>query len=207
MKPKNFIAIVTVTTVILSLSGCGKRETSQSPQNSDNTAASTEFIEESSSEKASEADSSNETEQSPDATVSSDENAEGTEGAVAPETTELPAEPTTSAAETTTAPETVAAPSDSEPAQTSDDGIRPEFKEALDSYEAFIDEYCDFMKKYNDDPTNFALLGEYADFMARYAEMTEKMNKLGEEDMNDAEAGYYLEVSARVSSKILEAAY
>lgn len=36
------------------------------------------------------------------------------------------------------------------------------------------------------------ILGEYADFMARYAEMTEKMNKLGEEDMNEAEALYYL---------------
>ncbi len=29
-------------------------------------------------------------------------------------------------------------------------GMRPKFKEAMDSYEAFYDEYCTFMKKYND---------------------------------------------------------
>ena len=33
------------------------------------------------------------------------------------------------------------------------DGMRPEFKEAMDSYEAFYDEYCDFIKKYNDNPS------------------------------------------------------
>lgn len=38
------------------------------------------------------------------------------------------------------------------------DGLRPEFKEAMDSYEAFYDEYCAFMKKYMKNPTDLKLL-------------------------------------------------
>lgn len=84
------------------------------------------------------------------------------------------------------------------------DGMRPEFKEAMDSYEAFYDEYCDFMKKYSETPSDFTLLLEYADMMTKAVEMDAKFEKWDDEEMNDAEMKYYLEVSTRVMQKLVD---
>ncbi|MBR2577618.1 MAG: hypothetical protein IKE38_01685 [Erysipelotrichaceae bacterium] len=86
------------------------------------------------------------------------------------------------------------------------DTIRPEIKEAIDAYEAFIDEYCDFMKIFAEsDMTDAKLLMEYSEFVSKELEMTEKIEAL-EEDMTDAEEAYYVEVMLRCSAKMLEAA-
>ena len=87
------------------------------------------------------------------------------------------------------------------------DGMRPEFKEAMDSYEVFFDEYCEFMKKYKDNPTDLSLIADYATYMAKYVDTMAKLEKLGEEDLNDAELLYYAEVNNRISQKLLEVAY
>ena len=84
------------------------------------------------------------------------------------------------------------------------DGIRPEFKEAMDSYEAFYDEYCEFMKKYNANPTDATLLDGYMDMLDRSVEMTEKFEEWDQEEMNDEELKYYLDVSNRVSKKMID---
>ncbi len=86
------------------------------------------------------------------------------------------------------------------------DEIRPEFKEVLDSYEAFFDEYCEFMKKYKDSPDDISLLGDYAEYMEQYSETMEKISELENEDMNDAELKYYLEVTNRIQEKMLDVA-
>ena len=52
------------------------------------------------------------------------------------------------------------------------DGISPELKEFLDSYEAFMDEYCEFMLGYNESDT--AQLLKYAALMEKYYEFSEK---------------------------------
>lgn len=85
------------------------------------------------------------------------------------------------------------------------DGIRPEFKEAMDSYEAFYDEYCDFMKKYNANPSDRTLLDGYMDMLDRSVEMTEKFEAWDEGEMNDEELKYYLDVNNRVSQKMIDA--
>lgn len=90
---------------------------------------------------------------------------------------------------------------------SSADGIRPEFKEAMDSYETFFDEYVDFMKKYSDSSDTISLLTDYMSFMSRYVETMESLEKLGESDMSTAEAMYYAEVMTRINAKLLEAAY
>ena len=77
------------------------------------------------------------------------------------------------------------------------DDIRPEVKEALDSYESFMNDYADFMKKYNENPSDSELLSEYADYMSNYADTMDKINNL-ENDLNDAELKYYTEVQTRV---------
>ncbi len=87
-----------------------------------------------------------------------------------------------------------------------DDTIDPDFKAAMDSYEAFMDEYVAFMKKYKENPTDLSLLSDYADYMSKYAEFVEAFEKWENEDLNAAELAYYIEVQARVSKKLLEAA-
>lgn len=83
--------------------------------------------------------------------------------------------------------------------------IRPEIKEAIDSFEVFIDEYCAFMVKYSEsDGKDLSLLTDYASFISKLADMESKMDKL-EEDFTEAESYYYAEVSLRCSQKLLEA--
>ena len=85
------------------------------------------------------------------------------------------------------------------------DEIRPEFREALDGYEAFFDEYCAFMQMYAADPTDPELLVGYGQFMGRYADAMAGMETLDDGEMNDAETRYYIEVTSRISQKLLEA--
>ncbi len=84
------------------------------------------------------------------------------------------------------------------------DGMRPEFKEALDSYEDFFEEYCDFMKKYAENPTDLGLLVDYAEYMSQYAETMSKLEALDDSEMNDAETKYYIEVSGRITQMLME---
>lgn len=86
------------------------------------------------------------------------------------------------------------------------DGMRPEFKEAMDSYEAFYDEYCALMKQYSANSTDLTLLGKYADMLTRLSEMDEKFEAWEDGDLNDAELKYYLEVNSRITAKLLDAA-
>lgn len=86
--------------------------------------------------------------------------------------------------------------------------IRPEFKEMMDSYEAFFDEYIEFMEKYSQsDGTDMTLMMNYLDYMTKYTEYMDKMNALDESEMTDAEALYYAEVILRVNQKLLSVAY
>ena len=83
-------------------------------------------------------------------------------------------------------------------------GLRPDFKAAMDSYEAFMGEYCDFMAAYSENPSDLTLIGKYATYLEKYTKLTEDFDKWNSEDMNAAELAYYTEVQARVSKKLLE---
>lgn len=97
-----------------------------------------------------------------------------------------------------TAPETDNADSANET------GLRPDFKAAMDSYEAFMGEYCDFMAAYSETPSDLALIAKYATYLEKYTKLAEDFDKWNSEDMNAAEVAYYAEVQARVSKKLLE---
>lgn len=86
------------------------------------------------------------------------------------------------------------------------DGMRPEFKEAMDSYEAFYDEYCDFLQEYEKNPTDLKLIMEYAGMVSKLADMEEKFEEWEDEDLNNAEMKYYLEVNNRISQKLIDIA-
>lgn len=81
--------------------------------------------------------------------------------------------------------------------------IRPEIKESIDSYESFMNEYCDFMEKYDESDDVVSMLKDYTSYMAKYADFTKKFDELDDSDLNDAELAYYLEVQNRVNQRLL----
>lgn len=89
---------------------------------------------------------------------------------------------------------------------TTSTGLRPEFKEAMDSYEECMNEYVEFMKKMQNNPNDPTLLLSYAQYMKDYADACKAFEAWGSEDMNAAEQKYYIEVQTRVNKKLLEAA-
>lgn len=86
----------------------------------------------------------------------------------------------------------------------SSSGIRSEFKEAMDSYEKFFNEYCTFMKKYSSSSNQASLMNDYLDFMSQYAEMMDELNDIGNQDLTLEELSYYTEVMSRINKKLLE---
>lgn len=88
---------------------------------------------------------------------------------------------------------------------STNNGLRSDFKKAMDSYEAFIDEYVAFMKKYNkSNGSDISLINDLSKYITKYAEFSEAFEKWEDEDLNDAELKYYLEVEARVLKKLNE---
>ena len=88
----------------------------------------------------------------------------------------------------------------------SENTIRPEVKEAIDAYETFVDEYCEFMKKYSEsDGTDLSILTDYFTFMSKLENYSAKMDAM-EDDLTDAEYRYYIEVLNRCNEKMLKAA-
>lgn len=61
------------------------------------------------------------------------------------------------------------------------------------------------MQMYEADPMDPELLAGYGQFMGRYADAMAGMETLDDGEMNDAEMRYYIEVTSRISQKLLEA--
>lgn len=65
---------------------------------------------------------------------------------------------------------------DSDTSTVGEDGMRKDFKEAMDSYEAFMNEYCDFMEKYSKNPTDASLMADYMSYMSKYDDFIKKFD-------------------------------
>lgn len=85
-------------------------------------------------------------------------------------------------------------------------GIRPEFKEAMDSYEAFFDEYVSFMERYAKSDNPLSMFTEYANYMTKYAETMEALDQIDDESLSTEELAYYVEVQNRITQKLLNVA-
>lgn len=101
--------------------------------------------------------------------------------------------------EATSAPttETTAAPT-----ATAAAGIRPEFKEAMDSYKATVDAYCEFMKSY--DSSNAEMLAKYTKLYAQYMDTMSKLDNIDEQELSDEEDAYYLQTMSEINQKLIE---
>lgn len=86
------------------------------------------------------------------------------------------------------------------------DNIDPAFKEAMDSYEAFFDEYVEFMKKYENatEEELTGMLADYNRYLSQYIETTEKLESIDEDELTTEELQYYLELNTRINEKLAE---
>ncbi len=86
--------------------------------------------------------------------------------------------------------------------------VTPEFKQWMDSYEAFYDKYIAFMQKYlSGDDSNYDL-GMITDYMSMLSEV-EKWNaweeSFDESTLSPADDAYYVLVTMRVATKLMNA--
>lgn len=84
-------------------------------------------------------------------------------------------------------------------------GIDPDFKAAMDAYEAFYEEYCTFLKSYYENPSDPSLLIKYMEMVSKVAEMDKSFEEWDEGEMNDEELKYYLDVQTRVLQMLVDA--
>ena len=83
------------------------------------------------------------------------------------------------------------------------DGVDPELKEFLDSYEDFVDDYVAFMEKYYKNPSDLSLLSDYSEFLQKYTEFASKVDDYDIDDLSGKDYDYYLEVTSRCTQKLL----
>lgn len=103
--------------------------------------------------------------------------------------------------------EKISTPAESQlPTTNGTETMRPEFKEAMDAYEAFYDEYCEFMEEYKKNPSDMTLLPKYTEMLEKVAEMNEAFETWDEDELSDAELKYYLDVTNRVMEKMVDIA-
>ena len=91
-------------------------------------------------------------------------------------------------------------------ATTSSNGVTPELKVFLDSYEAYMDRYIAFMQKHENSNDTYSMLYDYLDMMQQYADFTEKIDQYDTDKMSAVDSAYYLEVTMRVAKKLYAAA-
>jgi len=75
------------------------------------------------------------------------------------------------------------------------------FKEMMDSYEAFFDQYIEFMQSEG----AVSNVVEYAKFMAQYTETMRKLDEINEDELSSEEYSYYIEVMGRINQKLMNA--
>lgn len=81
--------------------------------------------------------------------------------------------------------------------------VTPKVLSLLDEYEAFVDSYVAFMKKYREG-NNETMSDEYKSWMDQSFEMEEKLEELSESDLSPTDKLYMDEVLSRTAKKMLE---
>lgn len=82
--------------------------------------------------------------------------------------------------------------------------IRPEFKQAMDEYENFYDDYIEFMKKYSESTNPTAMMSDYLSMLSNLSQIQKSFDEWGESDLSDDEILYYTEVNLRIVEKLTE---
>lgn len=80
--------------------------------------------------------------------------------------------------------------------------VTPEFKEKLDGYEEFFNEYIKFLTAYNKASDRTEMVSQLADYDARREDVTSKLNSIDKSTLSKADALYYEDVTYRISKKL-----
>ncbi len=87
------------------------------------------------------------------------------------------------------------------------DVVTPEFKELMDSYRAFFEQYVEFMRVYTVSENPFELLGQYTEFMLKYTDALDKLDSIDEEILSPADDAYYLETLLYIEKLLLDSSF
>ena len=82
--------------------------------------------------------------------------------------------------------------------------VTPSFKELMDEYERFMDDYIAFMKDYENSDDVMGMLNDYSTWLSDYTDWVKKIDDIDEDELSIADLNYYLEVTNRVTEKLLE---
>ena len=77
-----------------------------------------------------------------------------------------------------------------------------DFKAAMDSYESLMNEYADFMEKYNAGGHPASMAADYAKIMVKYNDAMKKLDAIDENSLTPEEQQYYIEVQTRVNQRL-----
>lgn len=89
----------------------------------------------------------------------------------------------------------------SEPVQE-DDGVTPSVKAALDEYETFMNQYCDFMEEYIGSGYSVNMMSNYSKFLSQYNKVSSKFRAIDTTTFTAADSAYYAEVVARTTERL-----
>lgn len=93
---------------------------------------------------------------------------------------------------------------DPAPSTDASNGGSSDFRAMADEYEAFIDQYVDFMKTYQSSSNTAAMLVDYTNMMKQYSDWAAKMEGVDESTLSAEDSAYWLEVQGRVLQKLAE---
>ncbi|MBP3902384.1 MAG: peptidoglycan-binding protein [Blautia sp.] len=80
------------------------------------------------------------------------------------------------------------------------EGVSPEVKEFLASYEAFVSEYSSFLETY--DQNNFTQQTQYLKYLHKYSEISDQAAELGASDLSETDKAYFDAVMARAAKRL-----
>lgn len=108
------------------------------------------------------------------------------------------------AIDTSNSSETAETNSNDQSSSTSND-TSSDFKETIDSYEDFMDEYISFMETYNSSGSTLDMIDDYNDMLQQYNDFSQKIESIDENSLSEEDYNYYIEVTTRVTNKLLNA--
>ena len=74
----------------------------------------------------------------------------------------------------------------------------------MNKYEAFFDDYVEFMKKYNETDDVASMISDYNKWMSKYSDMYAKLMDIDTLSLSAVDYAYYFEVWDRIEKKISE---
>lgn len=91
------------------------------------------------------------------------------------------------------------------PEASADTSASSDYRAMVDEWEAFMNEYCDFMETYNSDSNNVVSMAlDYADMMSQYGEWAEKMSAVDDSTLTPEDVQYYVDAQTRINARLLE---